>query len=99
MTNDELLERLFEGATTDTIVHLTYIPGRAHDRGDQAADAASDWHKDNRYRYVGNFSSMRHNSRGELVITLFVHNRGDTGCYRAFNPSLGTLKDIHVMKA
>ena len=54
---------------------------------------ALDWKK-SPTSYVGHFVSLKNNKRGEPVLTIFCHNRGETGKFRAFNPVLGTLRSV-----
>lgn len=90
------LSNVLANATSDTIVHLTYAAGRpANAQGKREFAEARDWNKHPR-EFVGNFVSLKRNKRGEQVLTLFVHNRGEVGAYRTFNPSLGEIKSIVV---
>lgn len=90
------LSDMFWNATPDTIVHLTYAAGRpANAQGKREFAEARDWNKAPR-EFVGNFVSLKRNKRGEQVLTLFVHNRGAIGAYRAFNESVGTVLAVEV---
>jgi hypothetical protein len=40
---------------------------------------------------------LSRNRRQELVLTLFVHNRGETGALRKFNPKVGTLLEAKIV--
>jgi len=53
----------------------------------------------NRQHYVGRFSSLFVNRRGEVVLTLFVFDRGRSGegRYRSFNPAVGTMRTVSVL--
>ncbi len=83
-------------ATEQTIVHIEYQAGRpANDRGIKEYAEARDWNKPST-SYVGHFVGMKKNKFGELVLTLFVHNRGQAGQFRAFNPNLGTVLSLKV---
>lgn len=95
---DTILERLFDNAVKgETMVHLTYRAGRAASQvAVEEAEQASDWNKPSDH-YTGHFESIRRTKKGELLITLFVHNRGENGKFRAFNPSLGTISDIRIV--
>ena len=93
---ESVLTSLLANATKDTIVHLKYTAGRpSTDQAINEYEMALDWKKPSD-EYVGHFEGLKRNKRGELVLTLFVHNRGGIGAFRAFNPSLGHLKDIRV---
>jgi hypothetical protein len=50
-------------------------------------------------QYVGRFSSIRRARNGDVIITIFAFDRGrdGEGKYRAFNPSLGTLRAFEVL--
>lgn len=90
------LSETFANATSDSIVHLTYAAGRpVNAQGKREFAEARDWNKAPR-EFVGNFVSLKRNKRGEQVLTLFVHNRGEVGAYRTFNPSIGEIKSIVV---
>jgi hypothetical protein len=96
MLNAKDIETLLATATEDTIVHIDYIAGRpAKERAKVEFDQASDWNKP-ATSYTGNFAGMKTNKWGELVLTLFVHNRGETGQFRAFNPRLGKVLSLTV---
>ena len=91
------LQKLFQSATNETIVHLRYTAGRvARSVAVEEALCAADWGKDPD-EYVGHFESLRATKKGELVLTLFVHNRGEAGKYRTFNPNLGTIHDVKIV--
>lgn len=93
------LEAMFKNATKETIVHVRYSAGRqATHRAVEEALMAADWEKPSD-EYVGHFESLRRTKKGDLVLTLFVHNRGEAGRYRAFNPTLGTLKEVVIVQA
>lgn|SRR5574338_265663 len=98
MLNAKDIEALLANANADTIVHIDYLAGRpANDRGRKEYAEAKDWNKAPT-EYTGNFAGLKRNKFGELVLTLFVHNRGTTGCYRAFNPNLGEVRAIRVVQ-
>lgn len=83
-------------ATPDTIVHLGYrCGGKLGATAVEDLEAAADWKK-HPQQFVGNFVSLKTNSRGEEVLTLFVHNRGAAGKYRAFNSTRGTILSLEV---
>ncbi len=93
---EQVLEVLLKDATKDTIVHVKYTAGReASDTAIIEFNQASDWKKPSD-EYVGHFESLKRSRKGDLVLTLFVHNRGTKGQFRAFNPNLGHLRDIRV---
>lgn len=99
MLNANDLLAALSTATEQTIVHIEYRAGRpANDRGIKEYAEASDWNKPST-SYVGHFAGMKKNKFGELVLTLFVHNRGTTGQFRAFNPNLGTVLSLKVDQA
>ncbi len=90
------LATLLANATSDTIVHLTYAAGRpANAQGKREFNEARDWNKHPR-EFVGHFVSLKPNKRGEQVLTLWVHNRGEAGAFRAFNENLGTVLSATV---
>jgi len=91
------LTSLFSSATKDTIVYLRYRAG--HPAGSEAIkefEAAKDWGK-GPDEYIGHFVELTRNRRKELVLTLFVHNRGETGALRKFNPSVGRLLEAKIL--
>jgi hypothetical protein len=91
------LTALLANATEDTILHVEYIAGRpASDQAIEEYHQASDWNKKST-SYIGHFKGLRRTKKGEMLLTLFVHNRGEAGAYRAFNPSLGTLLSVKVV--
>ena len=49
--------------------------------------------------YVGRVERIWRARNGDLIITIFAYNRGVNmeGKYRAFNPSLGTLRTFAVL--
>lgn len=99
MFNADALEALLRNATEETIVHLEYDAGRPPtSRAKDEFKQAKDWHK-SPHEYVGHFAGFKRTKHGELILTLFVHNRGEAGAYRAFNPNLGTIKAIRVVNA
>lgn len=89
------VETILAGATNETIVHLDYVAMRpASETAKKEFADARDWDK-RPTQYVGHFSSLRRTKRfGELVLTLWVHNRGESGGFRAFNLDSGKLRDI-----
>lgn len=98
MLNAKDIEARLANANADTIVHIDYLAGRpVNDRGRKEYAAAADWNKAPT-EYTGNFAGLKRNKFGELVLTLFVHNRGKTGAYRAFNPNLGEIRAIRVVQ-
>lgn len=97
MLNANDLLALLSDATSDTIVHIDYAAGRpANERGRKEYAEAKDWNKAPT-EYTGNFAGLKRNKFGELVLTLFCHNRGKLGSYRAFNPNLGEIRAIKVV--
>ena len=96
MLNAKDIETLLANATENTIVHIEYLAGRpVTERAKREFEEASDWNKPATH-YVGNFAGTKTNKWGELVLTLFVHNRGETGQFRAFNPKVGKVLSIKV---
>jgi len=96
MLNANDIAALLANATEETIVHVEYVAGRpVKERAKREFEEASDWNKP-ATSYVGNFAGMKTNKWGELVLTLFVHNRGETGQFRAFNPKVGKLLSLKV---
>ena len=91
------LEALFANATKETVVFVRYITGRkATVQAVKEAQEAADWGKTPE-EFLGHFESLRRTKKGDLVLTLFVHNRGETGKFRAFNPNLGDLKEVQIL--
>ncbi len=96
MMNANDIASALANANEQTIVHIEYRAGRpANARGIKEYAEASDWNKPST-SYVGHFAGMKKNKFGELVLTIFVANRGQTGAYRAFNPNLGTVLSLRV---
>jgi hypothetical protein len=96
MLNANEVKALLANATPDTVVHLEYRAGKpATSKGIEEFEQARDWNKP-ATAYVGHFGSLKANRWGELVLTVFCHNRGEAGKWRAFNPSLGTILSLKV---
>ena len=90
------LSTVLANATPETIVHLGYrCGGKLGATAIQDVKAASDWGK-HPQAFVGNFVSLKVNKDGEEVLTLFVHNRGETGKYRSFNATRGTVLSLSL---
>lgn len=97
MLNAKDIEALLANANADTIVHIDYLAGKpVNAKGRKEYAEAKDWNKAPT-EYTGNFASLKRNKFGELVLTLFCHNRGKTGAYRAFNPNLGEVRSVRVV--
>lgn len=105
MLNANDLQALLADATEDTIVHIDYIAGSPKALTAKAVEEfnqAADWNGDRGIpstHYVGNFAGFRTTKRGEVILTLFVHNRGEVGQFRTFNPNLGTVRSAWVNPA
>ncbi len=89
---------LLADATPNTIVHLDYVAGgnKITKRAKREFAEAKDWGKAPT-QYVGNFVALKRNKYKELVLELFVHNRGTAGSMRSFNPNVGEIRAIHVV--
>jgi len=102
MLNANDLQALLANATEDTIVHIAYLAGSPKPVTHQAIQEfndAQDWNGDRGVpatTYIGNFGGFKTTKRGEVVLTLFVHNRGQVGQFRTFNPKLGTVLSVVV---
>lgn len=97
MLNAKDIAAALANANENTIVHIEYLAGRpVTERAKREFEEASDWNKPATH-YVGNFAGTKTNKYGELVLTLFCHNRGKTGAYRAFNPNLGEVRSVRVV--
>lgn len=101
MLNANDLQALLANATEDTIVHLSYRAGSALTaQAVREFNEAADW---NVLRglpastYIGNFVGFKTTKKGEVILTLFVHNRGSVGNFRTFNPKLGTVLSATVV--
>lgn len=91
------LTTLFANATPETIVRIRYRAGRpATPRAIEEFRAASDWKKPSD-EYIGHFGGLFRNRKGQEYIILFVHNRGETGAVRCFNPSVGLLLEVNIV--
>jgi hypothetical protein len=96
--NAAQLQAILANATEDTIVHIDYLAGSPKALTAQAVrefNQAADWNKAPT-SYVGHFAGFKTTKRGEVVLTLFVANRGDVGQFRTFNPALGTVLSVTV---
>lgn len=99
MLNANDLQALLANATEDTIVHLSYRSGSPKALTAQAVkefNEAADWNarfggEGEFTTYIGTFAGFRTTKKGEVILTLFVANRGETGAYRTFNPALGSV--------
>jgi hypothetical protein len=100
MVNTAALLALLANANEDTIVHIAYIAGRpATAKACVEFDAAKDWNADRGVpatTYIGHFAGFKTTKKGDTVLTLFVHNRGEAGQFRAFNPNLGTILSVEI---
>jgi len=97
-TTEAIMDALFSNASVEDIVHLTYYAGEPPTAVAEAQyQAATDWKK-GPHDYVGHFVSYRITKNGDPLLTLWVHNRGETGAYRSFNPRLGKLINMFVRK-
>lgn len=97
MLNANDIAALLANANEQTIVHIEYRAGKpANDRGIKEYAEASDWNKPSTH-YTGHFVGMKKNKFGELVLTIWCHNRGETGSYRSFNPNLGSVLLVKVV--
>lgn len=97
MLNANDLLAALSTATEQTIVHIEYRAGRpANARGVKEYAEASDWNKPST-SYTGHFAGMKTNKWGELIVTIYCHNRGKTGSYRSFNPNLGSVLSVQVV--
>jgi len=105
MLNANDLQALLANATEDTIVHIDYIAGSPKALTAQAVEEfnqAVDYNGDRGIpstHYTGNFAGFRTTKKGEVILTLFVHNRGEVGQFRTFNPKLGTVLSAKVVEA
>lgn len=98
LTEQDVL-KLLADATSSTIIHVDYAAARpATAKGVEEYQAAADWAKPCQ-SYVGHFAGLKRNKWGELVLTIWCHNRGEAGAYRAFNPRLGTIRSLKVEPA
>jgi len=98
-TVEAMMDALFSNATPEDIVHITYYAGRpSGPRARAEYESSLDWGKA-ATEYVGNFVSYRLTKKGEPLLTLWVHNRGESGAYRSFNPRLGLLTNMFIRKA
>lgn len=102
MLNANDLQALLANATEDTIVHIDYLAGSPKAITHQAVEEfnqAQDWNGDRGVpatHYTGSFGGFKTTKRGEVILTLFVHNRGSVGQFRTFNPKLGTVLSVAV---
>ncbi len=103
MLNANDLQALLANATEDTLVHIDYIAGspkaltaQAIEEFNQAADYNGDRGIPSTH-YTGQFGGFKTTKRGEVVLSLFVHNRGSVGQWRTFNPALGTVLAASVV--
>lgn len=105
MLNANDLQVLLANATEDTIVHLSYRAGSPKALTAQAIkefNEAADWNArfggEGEYTtYIGTFAGFKTTKKGEVILTLFCHNRGETGSFRTFNPKLGTVLSAVVV--
>ncbi len=103
MLNANDLQALLANATEDTIVHIDYLAGSPKALTAQAVcefNQASDYNGDRGIpstHYTGQFGGFKTTKRGEVVLSLFCHNRGETGCWRTFNPALGSVLSVKVV--
>jgi len=90
--------KAMENVALDSIVFVAYTAGRP--AGPQGIEECSKAREEgiNLTHYTGQFKGIRVTKKGEHVMTLWVQERGENGAYRAFNPSLGTLRTLEVIQ-
>jgi len=97
ITANQMAE-MMKDVTLDSIVFVGYEAGRpACAQGIKEASVARE-QGINLTHYTGQFRGIRVTKKGEHVMTLWVQERGEGGAYRAFNPTLGTLRTLEVIQ-
>jgi len=102
-TNSNLTPALIDSINAfykDKILFVAYNAGRPPSpRAIEEAAVAKEAGL-NLTHYVGRFESLRVTKRGDLLLTLFVFDRGvqGEGKFRAFNPNLGRLRNVSVIE-
>lgn len=91
----------------ESTIFVSYIPGRkphakAYQEGERAVvdEGISPRH------FTGTFQGLSKSKRGEMVFTIWTEERDSVGrdgsktkgAYRAFNPSLGRLLTLEVVR-
>jgi hypothetical protein len=95
------MAEMMKDVPMDSIVFVGYLAGRPS--GPQGIKEASFAREQgiNLTHYTGQFKGIRVTKKGEPVMTLWVEERDSAsgpGAYRAFNPALGTLRTLEVIK-
>ena len=104
LTEEECMMRLMPAKFGDHI-RVRYVPGRppsarAIEEAQIAVDRGLDLHV-----FMGSFEDIGLNRKGRFFFTLRVLDRNSTvdgeevrGAYRAFNPSLGEVRALRVIR-
>jgi len=82
----------------NSVVFVGYLAGRP--AGPQGIKEASKAREQgiNLTHYTGQFRGIRVTRKREVIMTVWVQERGEAGAYRAFNPALGTLRTLEVIQ-
>lgn len=102
MNTVQMIEKLM-GVPVGSTVFVSYLAGRRpteqakREAQRSIAEGIAPRH------FTGRYESVRRTKKGEMVLTLWVEERdsGDPmrrGAYRTFNPSLGTLLTLEVLR-
>lgn len=92
LTAVEVLTKLI-GCRKGSQVFVSYLPGREANRKQvsEAPVGMAGRH------LVGTLSDVRIARNGDPIITIFAHNRGRSGSFRAINPNLGQVLAIELL--
>lgn len=100
MINAKEMAKRLANVPLDSIVFVGYVAGRPV--GPQGIKEAAIAIEEgfNLTQYTGQFRGIREARNGDLILTVWVQERGvgSPGAYRAFNPSLGTLRTLEVLE-
>lgn len=98
MINARDMAEMMKNVTLDSIVFVGYEAGRPPTV--QAIKEASLAREQgiNLTHYTGQFKGIRVTKKGDHVMIVWVQERGQAGAYRAFNPTLGTLRTLEIIQ-
>lgn len=107
MLNGNDVLKVLENLPVDSIVFVSYIPGRKpHAKAFEAGERAVVDEGISPRHFTGKFKGVRRTAKlQEVVFTLWVEERDSVhrdgtktvGAFRAFNPSLGKLLTLTVV--
>lgn len=98
MINAMQMTEMMKDVPLDSIVFVAYEAGRPATATGIAEASKAREEGFNLTHYTGQFKGIRTTKKGDHVMTVWVQERGENGAYRAFNPTLGTLRTLEVIE-